>query len=68
TADYQYFKTEFASDEDFLKFAYELKGNSLYSKEIDFDKDDILLTLSTCTNTTRMGRYALHAKLTKIEN
>ncbi len=68
TADYQYFRTEFASDEDFLKFAYELKGNSLYSKEIDFDKDDILLTLSTCTNTTRMGRYALHAKLTKIDN
>ena len=68
TADYQYFRTNFDSDEDFLKFAYEMKGNSIYSKDVEFDKDDILLTLSTCTNTTRTGRYALHAKLTKIDN
>lgn len=68
TADYQYFRTSFESNEDFLSFANEMKGNSVYEKDVEFDKDDILLTLSTCTNTHQMGRYALHAKLTRIDN
>ncbi len=68
TSDYKYFRTNFSSDTDFLEFAYEMKANSIYKKDIEFDKDDLLLTLSTCTNTTQSGRYALHAKLTKIDN
>lgn len=67
TADYQYFKTEFNSKEEFLNFAAEMKGNSIYQKDVTFDDDDIILTLSTCTNTTQLGRYALHAKLTRID-
>ncbi|MBE6632534.1 MAG: class B sortase [Ruminococcaceae bacterium] len=68
TADYQYFRTAFDSDEDFLSFANEMKSNSVYTKDVELDKDDIILTLSTCTNTHQMGRYALHAKLTRIDN
>ncbi len=68
TADYQYFKTEFNSKEEFLNFAAEMKGNSIYEKDVTFSEDDIILTLSTCTNTTQLGRYALHAKLTRIDN
>ncbi|MBR6603816.1 MAG: class B sortase [Clostridia bacterium] len=67
TADYQYYKTEFNSKEEFLNFAAEMKGNSIYSKDVTFDEDDIILTLSTCTNTTQLGRYALHAKLIRID-
>lgn len=67
TANYQYFKTEFNSKEEFLNFAAEMKGNSIYQKDVTFNADDIILTLSTCTNTTRLGRYALHAKLTRID-
>ncbi len=67
TADYQYFKTKFNSKEEFLNFAAEMKGNSIYQKDVTFDEEDIILTLSTCTNTTRLGRYALHAKLTRID-
>lgn len=67
-ADYEYFRTEFLTDEEFLSFANEMKSNSVYEKDVTFDKDDILLTLSTCTNTTQIGRYALHAKLHRIDN
>ena len=67
TADYQYFRTEFNSKEEFLSFAEEMKGNSIYKKDVTFDADDIILTLSTCTNTNQLGRYALHAKLTRID-
>lgn len=67
-ADYQYFRTEFSSDADFIAFANEVKANSVYQKDVTFTGDDILLTLSTCTNTTQIGRYALHAKLTRIDN
>ncbi len=67
-ADYEYFRTEFLTDEEFLSFAHEMKSNSVYEKDVTFDKDDILLTLSTCTNTTQIGRYALHAKLHRIDN
>ena len=68
TANYQYFRTEFGSGAELVDFAYEMKGNSVYEKEMEFDEDDILLTLSTCTNTTQVGRYALHAKLIRIDN
>ncbi|MBQ8207890.1 MAG: class B sortase [Clostridia bacterium] len=68
TADYQYFRTAFDSDSDFISFANEMKNNSVYQKDIEFTDDDIILTLSTCTNTTQIGRYALHAKLTRIDN
>ena len=67
TSDYQYFRTAFDTEKDFLDFAYQVKGNSVYQKDIEFEDGDILMTLSTCTNTTQMGRYALHAKLTKID-
>ena len=67
TADYRYFKTSFDSDREFIDFADEVKGNSVWEKDVSFGKDDILLTLSTCTNTNKDGRYALHAKLVKID-
>ena len=64
--DYQYFKTSFASDEEFLAFANEVHANSSKYKEMEFTEDDRLLTLSTCTNGPFYARYALHAKLVKI--
>ncbi len=67
TSDYQYFRTAFDSGKDFISFAEEMKNNSVHQKDIEFTKDDILLTLSTCTNSGRVGRYALHAKLIRID-
>lgn len=67
-SDYKYYTTKFDTDEEFLDFLAEVKGNSVHYKEMDFDKDDLIVTLSTCTNGNSKGRYALHAKLTKIDN
>ncbi len=64
----QYFRTHFASDEDFLKFCTEREAKSKYHKpNMSFTADDVLITLSTCKLGYDDGRYAVHAKLVKVE-
>ena len=64
----KYFRTYFASDEEFLSFLNEREAKSLYHRDdISFSKDDIIITLSTCILGTEDGRYAIHAKLIKVE-
>lgn len=70
--DYPYFTMEFESDDDFVAFCEEMQNNSLYSKDMTFTSEDKIITLSTCTPSTDVewygvGRYALHAKLIKVE-
>ncbi|MBQ8551855.1 MAG: class B sortase [Clostridia bacterium] len=70
-ATYQYFRTYFTSDEDFLSFCEEMLKKSEVESEAEFTADDQILTLSTCVETGHplygIGRYALHAKLVKVE-
>ncbi len=67
-ADDPYFRTHFANDDAFVKFCKEREERSLYHKEgIEFDKDDIIITFSTCILGQPDGRYAVHAVLTKVE-
>ena len=63
--DYQYFRTAFTSADDFIAFADEMRDNSQKEKDIEFTKNDRILTLSTCTNVINSERYALHARLVK---
>ncbi len=63
--DYQYFRTAFTSADDFISFANEMRDNSQKEKDIEFTKNDRILTLSTCTNVINSERYALHARLVK---
>ena len=63
---YQYFRTQFDAPEEFIDFAYEMKDNSKYPVEVEFDGDDAMLTLSTCTNTYVDGRYSLQSKLVQV--
>ncbi len=63
--DYNYFRTGFTSADDFIEFAEELRDNGKKSKDISFDKNDRIITLSTCTNGAYYARYALHAVLVK---
>lgn len=61
---YPYIRTYFSTPSQFVSFANEIKGNSVYSYEgLTFDGDDRILTLSTCTNRTGDGRLAVHAVL-----
>lgn len=64
-----YFKTYFPENEDFLKFCEEREAMSLYHREgITFSPDDVIITLSTCILGNDDGRYAVHAKLIKVES
>ena len=64
--DYQYFRTEFATAEEFVEFANEMQSNSIYQKNMEFVTTDRIITLSTCTNRERWGRYSLQAKLVQV--
>ncbi len=66
TSTYQYFTTSFRGDE-FVNFCDRVAGMSKFKTDDTFTDDDIILTLSTCISGTTGGRYALHAKLVKIE-
>ncbi len=64
----KYFRTYFATDDEFVSFLYEREAKSLYHRDdVSFSKDDIIITLSTCILGNEDGRYAIHAKLIKVE-
>ncbi len=63
---YQYFRMSFADDADFVAFCEQMHANSDIKNDTTFTGDDQIITLSTCTNIGN-GRYALHAKLVKVE-
>ena len=56
---------DFSSDEKYEKFLSLLKSRSEYQFEVDLNKDDKILTLSTCYKES--DRVVLHAKLIKME-
>lgn len=61
-----FFQTAFESDEAFLVFCEEMQSKSIYKKKnIKFDKDSKIITLSTCTNINDDERYAAHAILVR---
>ncbi len=62
-AGYNYIQTTFKSDEDFLEFCEKCRKKSIFQKDITFDKDSKILTLSTCTVRGDNMRWAFHAKL-----
>ncbi len=69
---FPYFRMSFDSDEDFVGFCEKMQEQSLLNKEMSFTGADKIITLSTCTSSDDVasyyiGRYALHAKLIKVE-
>lgn len=60
-----YLNINFSSDEKYEKFLSLLKNRSEYQFEVDLNKDDKILTLSTCYKES--DRVVLHAKLIKME-
>lgn len=66
--DDNYIQTNFTSYEEFIQFAEALRDASMHKLNgVSFANKDHILTLSTCTNGAWYGRYALHAKLIKVE-
>ena len=63
---FQYFCTEFATTDEFVELANEMQTNTRYKKDMEFVATDRIITLSTCTNRSVDGRYALQAKLVQV--
>ncbi len=57
----------FNSGEQFGEFLNDMYSRSIFKKDIELGPNDRILTLSTCNNNRVTGRYALLAKLTKVE-
>ncbi|WP_315108825.1 class B sortase [Clostridium intestinale] len=55
----------FSTDQEYEDFLKELKSSSLYDTGITVNKDDILLTLSTCTNNDKDSRFVVSSKMVK---
>ncbi len=63
-----YFRVHFYGNDDFISFCVREEQNSMFHKPgIEFTKDSVILTLSTCINGVEDGRYAIHGLLTKVE-
>ena len=60
-----YLEINFNSDEKYIDFLEMLKNRSEYKFNVLLNKDDKILTLSTCYNDNE--RVVLHAKLIKME-
>ena len=56
-----YIQTYFKDEEEFGRFVKELKSRSIYDYKVDVNKDDQILTLSTCSDQGKK-RVVLHAK------
>lgn len=61
-----YIQTEFNTDDEFLEFANMLKNRSVHKFNTTVNKDDKILTLSTCYGNDE--KLVVHAKLIKYTN
>jgi len=62
-----YLDIAFRSDNDFVAWCEDREMLSLYKKDVEFDKDSHIVSLSTCVNATSDGRIAVHGVLTNVE-
>lgn len=60
-----YIKTSFSSDDEYYEFLNMIKNRSQYDFNTPINKDDNILTLSTCYNDNK--KTVVHAKLIKRE-
>ena len=58
-----YLRTSFAGNKDFENFIKLITNRSMYNFKVDVDKDDYILTLSTCADNDK--KTVVHAKLIK---
>lgn len=63
TKNFDYIRTYFAGKNDFYEWLSLMKSQSKFEKDVSLTSNDKILTLSTCTNVHKDGRFALQAKL-----
>lgn len=65
TTDFDYIQTDFSSKEDYANLLTDIKEKSMFDSTIEVNKNDQIITLSTCDYTLDPdeGRLVVHAKL-----
>ena len=58
-----YLKIHFDTDEEWLEFIEMIRSRSIFESSASVDKDDIIITLSTCVENDK--RLVVHAVLKK---
>ena len=65
---FNYLKTEFGNRKKWLAFIQALQDKSMYERDIKLSENDVVVTLSTCTNAhTDDMRFVVHARLVNPE-
>ena len=62
-----YLKTDFNDNKDYLNWLNNMKKRSKFDYKTEVNKNDKVLTLSSCYNSNGSIKTAIHAKLIKIE-
>lgn len=61
--DFYYIQPDFEDAKLYEEFLKTIKEKSIYQSDINLSKNDIVLTLSTCTYEYKDARFVVHAKL-----
>ena len=61
-AEFEYIRTKFKSSEDYRTWAEKMSQRSKYNFGYKFDKDEKVMTFSTCYDNARDLRLVVHAK------
>lgn len=67
TAGSDVYTMEFESEESFASYLEKRMSNRLYDTGMEVGKEDVILTLSTCTSDTEEGRRVVQAKLVEVK-
>jgi sortase B len=65
---FNYINTEFEDRQEWFEFIQTLQEKSLFKRDIELTEDDVVLTLSTCTNKhIHSQRFVVNARLVNPE-
>ena len=65
---YKYIETGFPTGEDFVAWAEEMRANSKFQRDVQFNTNSRVITLSTCTNALWSDRYCVQAVMVDAYN
>lgn len=65
TPETYYLSTDFNTDDEYIEFLDSISSKSIYNFKTPLNKNDKILTLSTCSDYIGSGRLVVHAKLIK---
>ena len=65
---YKYIETGFPTGEDFVAWAEEMRSNSKFQRDVQFNSNSRVITLSTCTNALWSDRYCVQAVMVDAYN